>query len=249
MIKLITIDFWNTLFDSSGGIERNKLRLRFLIEETDKLGYFIKQDELEKVIKSSWEYFNKIWMNDQRTPSSKELIEYIWKQFDFVYNKDVINELANKFSYSILEIPPKPLKNSIETINKLKRKYKLAIISDTGYSPGVVLRKLFKKENILHLFDSFSFSDETGFSKPHPKAFQAILDDLNIKPEEALHIGDIERTDIVGAKQLNMKAIRFSGDTQSYLPKDNPQQTIADAEVFDWTEIPQVIENINSYKT
>lgn len=245
-IKLITIDFWNTLFDSSGGLERNKLRLKILIEETDKLGYFINQEDLNEVIQSSWDYFNSIWFDEQRTPSSFELIEFIWKKFNFQYNHKVIQNIANKYSTTILKIPPKPVQNAVNILHQLKQKYKLAIISDTGYSPGKVLRELLKKENILDIFDSFSFSDETGFSKPHPKAFQKIFDDLNIEPKDALHIGDIERTDIVGAKQLQMKAIRFSGDTQSFIPKDNPDITIADAEVFDWNDIPEIIEKIDS---
>ena len=244
-LKVITIDFWNTLFDSSSGLDRNKYRLNALITETDKLRCLIKQDELEPAMKSSWEYFNKVWMNEQRTPSSLDMVNYFWEKLKLPNNEESKLKIAETFSNSILIHPPKLVPQVKEALDELSRNYKLGIVSDTGFSPGSVLRKLLEKDGILKYFGVFSFSDETGVAKPNPKAFLAVLDHFKCKPEEALHIGDIENTDIVGAKSLGMKAIRFDGDSSAFLVKENPKETLADFECSDWKEIPPLIKKLN----
>jgi len=133
-----------------------------------------------------------------------------------------------------------------ESLELLKSKYKLGIVSDTGFSPGTVLRKLLENNSLISYFDVFSFSDETGVAKPHPKAYLTVLDALGCKPVDALHIGDIEQTDIEGAKKLGMKSIRFNGDTSFALTPEREEFTIADAEAESWSEIVRIIERIVS---
>lgn len=243
--KIITVDFWNTIFDSSSGIERNKYRLKTLIEVTDKLGCFIKQEELETAMKSSWEHFNQVWTNEQRTPSSVELVKFFWEKLSLPESKNSIQYLADAFANSILIHPPKLVNGVKDALEKLNSNYRLAIVSDTGFSGGNVLRKLLEKESIIHYFDAFSFSDETGFAKPRKEAFQKVLNELNAEPNEGLHIGDIENTDIIGAKSIGMKAIRFVGDSSRFLVKENPLKTIADFETDDWQKIPEIIKKLN----
>jgi len=245
MLKVITIDFWNTIFDSSSGVDRNKYRLNALITETDKLGCFIRQEELEPAMKSSWEYFNHVWMNEQRTPSSMELVNFFWKKLNIPESEESVNRIAETFSNSILVHPPKLVANVKESLKELSIEFKLGIVSDTGFSPGTILKKLLEKEEILGYFDAFSFSDETGVAKPNKKAFLTILDRFECNPEESLHVGDIEKTDILGAKNLGMKAIRFDGDSSAYLVKENPEETLADFKSGDWLEIPRLIKKLN----
>jgi putative hydrolase of the HAD superfamily len=244
-LKVITIDFWNTIFDSSSGVDRNKYRLNALITETDNLGCFIKQEELEPAMKSSWEYFNHVWMSEQRTPSTLELVNYFWKKLNLPNDNTSIQRIADTFAYSILAHPPKLVSGVKESLDIISKDYQLGIVSDTGFSPGTILKKLLEKENILEYFTAFSFSDETGVSKPHEKAFKTVLDNFDCEPELALHIGDIEKTDIIGAKNLGMKAIRFDGDSSRYLIKENPEETLADYKTGDWSEIPKLIKKLN----
>ncbi|OGU17429.1 MAG: hypothetical protein A2X61_09085 [Ignavibacteria bacterium GWB2_35_12] len=244
-LKVITIDFWNTLFDSSGGTERNNYRLAGFIKEVDKYGIMIKADEFNDAIKSSWEYFNNIWKNDMRTPPPFESAEFFWKKLNLPFNADSINVIANIFGDAIIAHPPNLMDGVKEALESLKSKYKLGIVSDTGFSPGTVLRKLLENNSIITYFDAFSFSDETGVSKPHPKAYLTVLDALGCKPEDALHIGDIEQTDIEGAKKLGMKAIRFNGDTSFQLTPEREEFTIADAEAGCWEVIVKITEKLN----
>jgi FMN phosphatase YigB (HAD superfamily) len=51
-LKLVTIDFWNTLYDSSNGTNRNAARQRALINEIDKYDRLVKQEEFEKAMQA-----------------------------------------------------------------------------------------------------------------------------------------------------------------------------------------------------
>lgn len=243
-IKLITLDFWNTIFDSSDGSKRNDFRMLSFIKEIDELGITVKNWEFNEAIQAGWQAFNKIWIEELRTPSPLELVEFILKYLKIPNHESKSIKIAKYFAEAVLAYPPKLTLHFKPTLELLSKKYKLAIISDTGFSPGNVLRQLLEKENVLKYFSAFSFSDETGVSKPHAKAYNLILNELNCLPENALHIGDIERTDIVGAKNIGMKAILYKGDISSRYAVNNPKNTIADSIAHSWLDVNSIIDNL-----
>lgn len=248
MIKVVTIDFWNTLFDSTGGTERNIMRQKALLSEIKKYGLEITEEMFNQALQASWQYFNNIWRQEMRTPSVRDSVAFFWKYLDLPTDGEAIERIAESFSRSVLDFPPKLIDGVKENLPKLAENYKLGIVSDTGFSPGMILRQLLDANGILQYFSSFSFSDETGVSKPHPQAYEKVLAELEANPHEALHIGDIEATDITGAKQIGMKAIRFSGDSTGYYSHERTTPTIADAEVFHWNDIPHTIFKLNGIK-
>lgn len=246
-IKLVTVDFWNTLFDSSNGVNRNAVRQHVFAAEISKLDTKVSKEEFQNAIQASWEFFNNIWMNQQRTPETFETIEYLWNYLKLPYNHESIKEVAKSFAESIIDYPPKIIDGAKESLDSLKSQgYRIGLISDTGFTPGSILKIVMKNAGVLDLFDDFSFSDETGVSKPHSKAYYKLLDGFGVLPNEALHIGDIEKTDIIGAKQIGMYAVRFSGDETAVLNKNNPKVSVADAEIHNWSEFLGTIHEIES---
>lgn len=244
-IKAVTVDFWNTLFDSSGGVERNKLRQQALIEQIRSFEIEFDPQKYNDAMKASWEYFNKIWKNDFRTPGGRETIEFFWKFMELPEDEQKLEIVVQKFADSVLVNPPKPLPGAREALELLGTNYDLALISDTGFSPGQTLMELLRREGLDVYFKAFSFSDENGVSKPHPKAYGTALNKIGRRPEEAVHIGDIEFTDVAGAKKIGMKAIRFIGDPTGMYTHDKNEKTIADAVVESWAKMPQTVETLN----
>jgi putative hydrolase of the HAD superfamily len=88
---------------------------------------------------------------------------------------------------------------------------RLGIVCDVGFSGGAMLREMLDREGLLRHFDGWSFSDETGHYKPAPQAFDAALAALGAQPREAMHVGDLRRTDVAGAAALGMKTARYRG--------------------------------------
>jgi FMN phosphatase YigB (HAD superfamily) len=91
------------------------------------------------------------------------------------------------------------------------RGVRIGIVCDVGFSGGEMLRELLDREGLLGHFDGWSFSDETGHYKPAPQAFEPALAALQARPEEALHVGDLLRTDVAGAAALGMRTARYRG--------------------------------------
>jgi len=58
-----------------------------------------------------------------------------------------------------------------------------------------------------HLFEFSWSAADAGQQKPHPIVFDTLLENLQLKPIEVIHIGDDPVTDIEGARQSNIRAI------------------------------------------
>jgi putative hydrolase of the HAD superfamily len=86
-----------------------------------------------------------------------------------------------------------------------------ALICDTGFSPGRVVRKLLDRLGLLEHLELQIFSDEIRAPKPHPLAFSSALDGLGVRADGAVHVGDLRRSDIAGARAAGMGTVRFRG--------------------------------------
>ncbi len=241
-IELITIDFWNTLFDSSNGDARKNHREETVKKEIKRMGVEIDDSEIERASEECWRVFDIIWRNEHRTPSTDELVHVVLNYLNIEHNQVLIERITNEYEEGVLHHPPLLLPGVKETIPLLAEQYTLAIVSDTAFSPGSILKKLLAQYNIEEYFAHYSFSDETGFSKPHPNTFSIVLNAANCMPMNAVHCGDIERTDIIGAKNYGMKAILYLGDIEGEMSKENPEQTSADAIAHTWDAIPDIIK-------
>jgi HAD superfamily hydrolase (TIGR01549 family) len=91
------------------------------------------------------------------------------------------------------------------------RGIRLGIVCDVGFTGGESLRRMLDREGLLRHFSGWAFSDEVGYYKPDPRTFEAALSALGASPGEALHIGDLRRTDIAGAAALGMRTARYRG--------------------------------------
>jgi putative hydrolase of the HAD superfamily len=95
-----------------------------------------------------------------------------------------------------------------------------ALVCDTGFSPGRVVRELLARAGLLALLEVTVFSDEAGVPKPDPRVFHAALSPLGVPPCEAAHVGDLRRTDVAGARGVGMRSVRlrWHHDDRSPLP-------------------------------
>jgi putative hydrolase of the HAD superfamily len=95
-----------------------------------------------------------------------------------------------------------PYPNVVSTLNELKKKYKLAILSD---APRIQVWIRLVAMNIQDKFDIVVTFDDTKTRKPNKKPFLYALKKLRLKPEECLMVGDSLKKDIVPAKKLGFR--------------------------------------------
>ena len=105
------------------------------------------------------------------------------------------------------------------------RGVRIGIVCDVGLTPSVLLRGYLAHHEVLHHFAHWSFSDDVGVYKPHAAIFEHALAGLGTTPAATLHIGDIRRTDVAGARAAGLQAVRYRGVA------DDDDPTVADAAV------------------
>jgi FMN phosphatase YigB (HAD superfamily) len=73
------------------------------------------------------------------------------------------------------------------------------------------VRRLLERVGLLSLLEVTIFSEEIGVPKPDPRAFAAALAGLGVAADGAVHVGDLRRSDVAGARGVEMGAVRFAG--------------------------------------
>lgn len=84
-----------------------------------------------------------------------------------------------------------------------ERGYRLGIISN---AEGQV-RKLVDYVGLSSAFDTIIDSHEVGISKPDERIFKKALEDVQAKPDEAVHVGDLLEADVVGAQAAGITPV------------------------------------------
>lgn len=241
MIKLVCFDLWNTLITDKVYEDTAEARSTALKSIIGKNGFKVESSEIEKAIDKTWEYFNIEWLTRQYTPKTSVLTSVMFDELSIIPNKDAYEGVLMYMEKSLLTQNRTMMEGMRALVDELKSKYILAIISDTGFTPGLYLREVLKKIGIYDAFSIFAFSDEIGVSKPHKQIFNFILQQSGVKPNEAVHIGDIPMTDVRGAKESGLYSVHFSKET--YLKKDSDKY-VADFTTDDALDIGAYIKSI-----
>ncbi len=242
-LKVITIDFWNTLISSEGSENRQIIREEALIEVLNYQKIEFDKNHFPAIFSKVLEHFKSIWFSEHRTLETKEITTYLLQQFDSHTNTDSVQYLTDVYSNGVIVDPPSLLPNVKYALEILSKNFKLGIVSDTYFSPGVKLRGVLEHHDILQFFSSFSFSNETGVAKPNRKAFENIFNELKLPIRESIHIGDIEKTDILGANSLNIDSILYTGNKTPFTMSLNDDTIIPTYTCETWVEIVDLITN------
>ena len=103
-------------------------------------------------------------------------------------------------------------KKRIERLKELKKKYRLFLFSNTN---GIhlewfhqIYRSSYEDTSLEDLFEKAYYSHVIKMRKPDVTAFQFILKDNNLKPEETLFIDDA-LVNVEAARQAGMEAIHL----------------------------------------
>ena len=82
----------------------------------------------------------------------------------------------------------------------------LTLVSNT-FVPGPTLDRHLQQLGLLEYFPTRVYSSDVRFRKPHPRIFKAALKKLELRPSEALFVGDRLRMDIWGAKSAGIRTV------------------------------------------
>jgi len=97
-----------------------------------------------------------------------------------------------------------------EVLDLLRGRYRLALV--TNGAPDVQRAKL-AGTDLARRFDAIVVSSEVGAGKPDPRPIHAALAALEVRPEEAVMVGDSLERDIVAARAAGVYAVWLDRET------------------------------------
>src|SRR3972149_780623 len=118
-----------------------------------------------------------------------------------------------------------------EVLTELKRQgFKLGIITNTVTSREEHVRTALRKIDVEKYFDVIITSVDVEHEKPDERIFMTALRMLNVKPKDAVMVGNRVSADIVGGNRMGMETIllkwnkRYPEKITS--PEEQPTRTI-----------------------
>ncbi len=207
MIKAVTFDLWNTLLENK---DFTKLRINSLKRALEDEGTHLPCNELLRAYEKASEYYRREWEFNHSHLSVERRFEHIFSGLGILFTADLKRSVIDSFMNAFVVDPPVLKEGVRETLEALHGEYTMGIISDTGVTPGSIIRDHLEGHELLHYFTSTVFSNEVGYCKPDPRVFEKALNELKVRSEKAVHVGDLLRTDVAGAKGVGMKAVWVS---------------------------------------
>ncbi len=80
------------------------------------------------------------------------------------------------------------------------------MVSNT-FVAGAIHDRHLDRHGLLELLPVRIYSSDVGYRKPDRRIFGFALDQLGVSPREAMFVGDLVKTDIVGARRLGMTTV------------------------------------------
>ena len=204
-IRAVTYDCWGTLlkdrdFDAA------------MATRTESLGKMLDlpEGEAHDLVHEAWVRHDDAWKQVE-TFGPGRMAAYCLEDRG-VSDDDSIASLTKEFEEASLASGVDAVPGALETLQALdKAGIRRGLICDTGFTPGRVVRELLDDAGLLEFLEVLCFSDEVGVPKPGNDIFAKALAGLGVRPPEAVHIGDLRRTDVAGARDMGMHAARFRG--------------------------------------
>ncbi len=126
----------------------------------------------------------------------------------------------------------------VEILEALREDYRLGLVSNFDHQPTA--QSILEEHGIAGFFESILISDGFGRRKPHPAIFNEILRRMELRPEEALFIGDSVPEDVVGAQCVGLAAVWINAEGVPY-----PEGLMRPSgELRSLRDLPQMLERL-----
>lgn len=238
-MRAVTFDYWNTLFQArpARALERRKAAWRRVGVERDlDLAGEVLDDVLEHVTRLHHEG----WLSGVQYTASDAIATTSVLLGDVLRPGD-LDALAAAWMNAGDPADVVPVPYCDEVLGDLwARGVRLGIVCDVGLTPSPILRRFLAHHDLLRFFDHWSFSDEVGVYKPAQAIFVHALDGLGVAAAEAVHIGDIRRTDVAGAYAAGMIPVRYRGVADD----EDPQRPDAPVVLDDLRELVALVDRM-----
>ena len=220
MIKAIFFDFFNTL--ASYDMPREQM----YADMCKEYGIEVDTRALFKSISKADLFYREENRRNPVDKLSKEEQFAFWVKYVMLALKGAGVEADKELAAGILKRMMKVrwefklFDDALPTLKQLKKQgIKLGLISNVAKDIDELFNKLELQQHLDFIVTSF----EVGHDKPDPEIFLAALEKAGVRPEEAMYVGDQYELDIVGARNVGMKAVLIDREDMSPEITDCPR--------------------------
>ncbi len=215
-IKALSFDMYRTLLDTRDFHEQavDAILTRAGADSVDRDVFHSRWDELYEDVHIEMGQDRFIRERDVSVESLRRVLREFEIDADPVAGTNLwLNQYEKAGLFSEVE----------EVLNILAERYPMIVTSnvdndDEGYAA-------FRTKNLP--FVEIITSEDCRSYKPHGKIFKVALSVLKCQPAEVLHIGDSQRSDVVGAKKAGMVAVWLNRKAEKLKPGVEPDYEIA----------------------
>lgn len=232
-LKTITFDLWDTLIQEvpRKNPTLGKVRVKEIHSKLRSFGFDYGLELLERAYKQSGEYCDGVWARNKDLPVDDHLLfmlNCIDPNLRSKLGKERYEDIRGIYVGTLLRHQPVLMEGVAKTLHSLEEKgYRIGIISNTGRTPGDILKVVLANLNIDRYFDQMTFSNEVLIRKPDREIFLHTLKKMHTAPKYAMHIGDDFYADYEGARAVGMRAVLLDRGNE-YAPVEERIQKLTD---------------------
>lgn len=215
VLKALTFDFWNTLVREKGSESIGRVAVARLSDILARHGQARPAQAIAAAAGECRDLVMAGQVQEGREMPPEEQVPWILRRLEVEATPALTAEVYQAYITAALEEMPEAVPGVEAVLPELTRYVRLAVICNTGRTPGSTARIILERLGLARFFSYLTFSNELGVAKPHPAIFQHTLAALGLEPGEVAHVGDDPRTDVKGAKGVGMRAVWFNPSGRS----------------------------------
>jgi FMN phosphatase YigB (HAD superfamily) len=209
-IEAVTLDLWFTLIahDEFYDDKITEARISGIAKALHDAGQDVSREKIVEAFGRSGKHLEQHWAT-YRDMDTDGQVKILLECMGIEPEQGLVASIADPYANAVLHVEPFLVDGALEALEALRDSgLRLALISNTGRTPGQAMRKVIRKMGILDFFEVTTFSNEAGYLKPDSRIFEATLSRIGARPEQTVHVGDHDVLDVTGAKGYGMKSIK-----------------------------------------
>lgn len=208
----VGFDLWETLVTNSTELSelQKTLRVARIAATLNDHRHAVSPELVAAAHGQVWKRCQELyWSRDLDIPTRTQ-VEILIENLDLACTSELVERLEALYAEAILDHPPVAVEGAADTLEWVRSKgMRVGLVSNTGRTPGVVLRRMLSSLGLGDLIDTQIFSNEVGACKPSPRIFSELLSGLASDPGRTVFVGDNAEADVAGAQAMGMRAVHF----------------------------------------
>jgi putative hydrolase of the HAD superfamily len=252
-IRAIAFDLWETLITDRPHLSRAQERLRLTRMEAilTARGHGALAGRIEHAYRALWHRCQELYWSGDRDIPCRRQIEHFLDELGLdvqSLSEEALEELESAYANAALEVLPETVAGARETLAALKtRGLRVGMISNTGRTPGSVLRRILSALDLAPSIDVMVFSNEHGECKPRPSIFEELRRGLGVTYPEMMFVGDNLYADVHGAQSCGMRGVHFvpaERGTAVAPHVDHGLEIVPDATIYRLEEVVTLVDGV-----